>query len=155
MSTRIPSNPLNRAGISYPDPAPGVRLEAQPFLVAGDTYLYRKDNRIIVARLKSTGSSEYLIARERLQIDNNALTEEIRPCEVRGDDACYNEAARLNQVVLPTAYRFWDSNYSTVAASEWGVHWADVSELSVLTGTWETCAETGRLAIEITSAWGE
>jgi len=135
-----------------------VRLDAQPFVVAGDTYLYRQGDSITVARLTTAGSSEYLVARERLQIDSNALTQDIRECETRGGasaDACYNAAARSNQVVLPTAYSFWDSEYSTVAASEWGVHWADVSELSVLTGSWEMCSATGRLAIQITSAWGE
>jgi len=157
VSTWVPSNPLNRSGITYAGPTPTVRLAEQPFLVAGDTYLYRQNGRITVARLTTAGSSEYLVARDRLQIDSNVHTQDIADCEVRAGeqaDACYNAAARENKVVLPTGYRFWDSEYSTVAASEWGVHWADVSELSVLTGTWEICGATGRLAVQITSAYG-
>ena len=156
MTTFFPSNPLNRSGVTYTGPEPRIRLDQQPFLVAGDTYLYRKENEnnIIVARLTTGGSSQYLVSRDRLRIDNNVVTQDIVVCETRNDDACYNDAARRNKVVLPQAYRFWTSNYSTVAASEWGVHWADVSELSTLSGVWEQCADTGRMAIQVTSSYG-
>ena len=60
IDTWVPSNPLNRTD-TYESLLPTVRLESQPFVVAGDTFLYAQNGNITVARLRTAGSSEYLV----------------------------------------------------------------------------------------------
>ena len=148
----VPSDPELRN--VYGAPSPVVRLDSQPFVATGDTFLYRQSGQVTVARLRSSGSSEYMVQRDRLSIDSNALQQPLQECEVRNNDPCYNDAIRENKVVVPASYSFWSSKHSTVAASEWAVHWADTPELSVMTSVWNSCAQKAVLSIDAVSSFG-
>ena len=60
VDTWVPSNPHSR-GDTYEVLSPTIRLESQPFVVAGDTFLYAQHGSVTVARLRTAGSSEYLV----------------------------------------------------------------------------------------------
>ena len=66
VNTWVPRQPHRRTVPGAP--AASVRLEQQPFVVAGETYLYFQDGRVTVARLRTEGDSEYRMTRETLAV---------------------------------------------------------------------------------------
>ena len=162
VMTWEPSSPMDRVVYARAEARPTIRLAQQPFVSAGDIFLYHvlRDtrNEVVIARLRSAGSSEFTVRQDALSIDSNALAYQVYDgpeCEVLSNDECYNNAVLADQVVLPRSYTYWAQEYSAVAVSEWAVHWVDSPELSVLGCVWARChATVPELCLNVESSFG-
>jgi len=144
-------------------PKASIRLQQQPFVAAGDVFLYESTDAdgsrwLVVARLRSSGSSEFSVQQDRLSMNSNAMRRRVyhdeAACNLASNDACYRNAVRSDQVVMPRAFSYWSRKHNTVALSEWSVHWADEPELSVLSCVWAKCLRIPSLCVEVSSSFG-
>ena len=149
------------ARVMYDGPRASLRLEAQPFVLASDIFLYSQAEDgatyLVVARLSSSGSSEFAVQYDRLSMNSNALRRRVyvggEDCVVPSNDLCYSNAVRRDEVVLPTSYGFWTQPQNTVAVSEWAVHWADEPDLSLLSCVWQQCHIARTLCVEVQTSF--
>ena len=120
-----------------------VRLDTQPFAVAGDVMLRIVEDKLRITRLHDTNNGQYTMQHERLNLlhqESVGVLDEEAVCATNGDDSCYNDAMRDNQIVLPQSY-FSNNNVTYVhsVASEWAVHWAVNPENSVYESKIQRC----------------
>jgi len=110
-----------------------VRLETQPFAVAGDVLLSvssdadETEHRIRITRLYDTSNGQFTLQQEFLNLlheESVGVLNEVTQCATKNDDSCYTDAMRNNQIVLPPSYFYTNATYVLATASEWGVHWA-------------------------------
>lgn len=101
-----------------------VRSRLQPFIAAGDVFLYQSadddvSGKIIVTRLYDNKRGDFSLQQEQLSLLTNSAPLEYRQCL---DESCYVQQLRNNHVVLPFGY-FDRENPVRATASEWAVHW--------------------------------
>ena len=84
----------------------GVRMEQQPFVVAGDVLLSVEAEQkvVIVTRLYDVGHGSFQLLNERLTLSSNAHSIEIADCETLGDKQCVETAMSEGKLVLPVAF---------------------------------------------------
>lgn len=120
-----------------------VRLDEQPFAVAGDVMLRIVEDKLRITRLYDTNNGQFTLQHERLNLlhqESVGVLNEGVACVTNSDDSCYNEAIQNNQIVLPSSY--FDNNdmtYVHAVASEWAVHWAVNPEQSVYESKIQRC----------------
>jgi hypothetical protein len=126
--------PLTGALRNRTDPgyAGWVRLDEQPFVVAGDVMLRivarPEGRRLVLTRLFDHNAGQFSLQHEHLGLLHGAGGEVLDAnavCRTLDDTECYNNAVAAGQIVLPPTY--FSSNtltYVPAAASEWAVHWA-------------------------------
>jgi hypothetical protein len=137
----------------------GVRLEQQPFVVAGDVLLSvaprNKTGVIVVTRLYDVGHGSLQMASERLTLTSNSHAIEIAECSTQADQLCLEQAMAVGKVVLPLAFYEVKEGQSyrpvehadggevpgilPAAASRWGVHWAANPALEVYNAVFNFC----------------
>ncbi len=96
----------------------------QPFVAAGDVFLYRGptndvSGQILVTRIYDNKSDDFNLHQEKLPLLTISLPMQYHQCL---NEQCYTEQFRENNIVLPTDY-FIRENPSIATASEWAVHW--------------------------------
>ena len=119
----------NRSDAAY---AGWVRLEAQPFVVAGDVMLRvvtgAEGRRLRLTRLFDHNAGQFSLQHEQLGLLHGECGEVLdadTACQTLDDTECYNSAVAAGQLVLPPSYFSSHTlTYVPAAASEWAVHWA-------------------------------
>jgi hypothetical protein len=101
-----------------------VRSSLQPFVSAGDVFLYENalndvSGQILVTRLYDNKRGDFSLQQEHLSLVTNRVPMQYHKCN---DEACYAQQLRANRVVLPDDY-FLRETPTKSAASEWAVHW--------------------------------
>jgi len=122
-----------------------VRSRLQPFVVAGDVFLYRHEEtdtsgQILVTRLYDNKRGDFSLQQEKLSLVTNTVALQYYQCS---DEACYRRQLRENRVVLPDEY-FVDENLRRATASEWAVHWTATPSSSKCALLADFCAQTSR-----------
>ncbi len=121
-----------------------VRSSLQPFVAAGDVFLYQvaEDDvtgHIAVTRLYDNKRGDFSLQQEKLSLLTNSLLM-LRQCS---DEQCYAEQLRDNRIVLPYDY-FVSGNPTMAAALEWAVHWTATPSTSKCAAVADFCANTMR-----------
>jgi len=149
----------------------GVRLEQQPFVVAGDVLLSIaiRDQKsvVVITRLYDIGHGSLQMASERLTLTSNAHAIEIAECSTQADVECLENAMRNGQVVLPRAFYEVHAGrpveYSDggevpgvlpAAASRWAVHWASNPALEVYSAVFDFCRGKASFNFLVHSSFG-
>lgn len=108
-----------------------VRLDEQPFVVAGDVMLRivsrPEGRRLVLTRLFDHNAGQFSLQHEQLGLlhGEGAEVHADTICQTLDDNECYNNAVAAGQLVLPPSYfTSQQLNYVPAAASEWAVHWA-------------------------------
>ena len=122
-----------------------VRSRLQPFITAGDVFLYQSadddvSGKILVTRLYDNKRGDFSLQQEQLTLLTNSVPMEYRQCL---DEACYKEQLRANRVVLPFGY-FDRENPTKAAASEWAVHWTATPSSKKCAVLLDFCDHTSR-----------
>lgn len=116
---------------------PGVRLAAQPFVIAGDVFLVESGNEVVVTRLYDNGRGAFALAGEELTLLSHQRGVAITSCAVASDRACVAAAAAANTLPREAALRSYfylpQDEQPTLPAtvSPQAVHWAANPERSV------------------------
>jgi hypothetical protein len=150
----------------------GVRLEQQPFVVAGDVLLSVGKNIeqravVVVTRLFDIGHGSLQMLSERLTLTSNSHAIEIAECSTQADRPCIEQAMADGKVVLPLAFYQVQSGRPPehsdggevpgvlpAAASRWGVHWAANPSLAVYTAVFDFCAGKAEFNLLVHSSFG-
>jgi hypothetical protein len=122
-----------------------VRSSLQPFIAAGDVFLYQiptddVSGQIAVTRLYDNKRGDFSLQQEKLSLLTNSVPMQYRQCT---DEECYAEQLRENRIVLPYDY-FIGSNPTKAASSEWAVHWTATPSTSKCAAVADFCADTMR-----------
>ena len=122
-----------------------VRSSLQPFVAAGDVFLYQVaeddvSGHIAVTRLYDNKRGDFSLQQEKLSLLTNSLPMQYRQCS---DEQCYAEQLRDNRIVLPYDY-FVGGNPTMAAASEWAVHWTATPSASKCAAVADFCDHTMR-----------
>lgn len=157
VSTNIPLSQIERDSSlqAMAEAAPYIRLQSQPFVMAGDIMLFIEpatgdgDDQLVVSRLYDNNRGDYTLTNEQLTLANAAVRVPVKICDVPSNNDCRVEAVRAGAIVAPEADRLDPLVSHAVAVSEWGVHWADNPDNSVLANQVTYCAE-GRVNTGIT-----
>ena len=134
--------------------APYIRLGSQPFVMAGDIMLFIEPATeadpaiLVVSRLFDNNRGDYTLSNEQLTLANAAVRVPVFACNTPSDNSCRVEALRGGGVTEPEADRLDPLRSHAVAVSEWGVHWADNPDNSVLATQLEYCSQ-GRVATSV------
>ena len=151
----------------------GVRMEKQPFVVAGDVLLNVGEDTagravVVVTRLYDIGHGSLQMAGERLTLTSNSHAIEIAECSTQADRPCIEQAMADGRVVLPLAfYIVRDAGRPAehtdggevagllpAAASRWAVHWAANPELTVYSALFDFCRDKTRFDLLVHSSFG-
>ena len=122
-----------------------ARSALQPFVVAGDVFLYRSatddvSGQILVTRLYDNKRGDFSLQQEKLSLVTNSFPMQYHQCF---DETCYAQQLRENHVVLPADY-FIGDDPTAAAASEWGVHWTATPSSSKCAAFVDFCTQTSR-----------
>jgi len=122
-----------------------VRSRFQPFIAAGDVFLYQRakddvSGDILVTRLYDNKRGDFSLQQEQLNLVTNNVPMQYHQCL---DEACYLEQLRANRIVLPFGY-FDRENPTVSAASEWAVHWTATPSAKKCALVLDFCAHTSR-----------
>ena len=124
-----------------------VRSALQPFVAAGDVFLYRSasatddvSGQILVTRLYDNKRGDFSLQQEKLSLVTNSLPMQYHQCL---NEQCYTEQLRDNRIVLPGDY-FIRENPSIATASEWAVHWTATPSSAHCALVMDFCAHTTR-----------
>jgi hypothetical protein len=138
---------VNRSLVAWQTKQPWgfVRSRLQPFIAAGDVFLYQNptddvSGQILVTRLYDNKRGDFSLQQEQLTLLTNSVPMEYRQCL---DEACYLEQLRANRIVLPFGY-FDRGNPTIAAASEWAVHWTATPSSKKCAPVLDFCADTSR-----------
>ena len=123
-----------------------VRSERQPFVFAGDMFLYSEERDaqarsgvVRITRLYDNKRGDFSMQQEELSLTTSSLELQYAEC---ASEQCYEEQLQANKIVLPlqvTAKPVYVS-----AVSEWAVHWVSTPDLVNCAIFFEVCA--GRAA---------
>ena len=134
-----------------------VKLDEQPFAVAGDVMLRIVEGKLRITRLYDTNNGQYTLQHESLNLlheESVDVLDQTTECAIKADDSCFNDAMQNNQIVLPPAYfSNEDITYVHAVASEWAVHWAINPENIVYEGKINRCQGRNMDQIEIPSSY--
>lgn len=133
-----------------------IRLQEQPFVVAGDTMLTLEDNSdtgtqaVVVSRLISNG---FIGGPEQLTLTSNARTIPVQDCASQNTQ-CVADAAQDGRLAQPRA--IFSAPPTSIAAtqSEWALHWASNPATEVYSAYFEFCRGTGAFDVIVDSAYG-
>jgi hypothetical protein len=122
-----------------------ARSALQPFVAAGDVFLYRSatdavSGQILVTRLYDNKRGDFSLQQEKLSLVTNSVPMQYYQCM---DELCYAEQLRENRVVLPVDY-FVGVDPTVAAASEWGVHWTATPSSAKCALVVDFCTATSR-----------
>lgn len=118
------------------------RLQAQPFVVAGDVLLFESADglRVEVVRLFNTNGGAFVMQNEHLALGSATKGVETATCEVTSDAACYWNAVKAGKLVLPpTSASVAEGRSFPATASEWAVHWTHNPDNLLLEGFYDAC----------------
>lgn len=121
---------------------PRVRMEKQPFVIAGDVMLTEntQNNAVDVIRLYNNGRGAFALQNEHLSLVSNAREIELVDCEGDERPACVSNAAKNGQLPRPRSYFFTPEQLPAVS-SEWGVHWAANPPNEVYQAFFDFCSQ--------------
>lgn len=142
------SVPLSDTAVTTIDaPVPTIRLERQPFVMAGDIVLYvqaagegETEDSLVVTRLYDNNRGDYSLQNELLLHLDAQQTLPVKTCPNAGDEACAREVVSRNGITKPAPDRLEPLQSHAVAVSEWGVHWADTPDNSVFAADIQWCS---------------
>ena len=122
-----------------------VRSAMQPFVAAGDVFLFRSttnevSGQIVVTRLYDNKRGDFSLQQEKLSLLSSSLPLQYHQCL---NEQCYTEQLRENHIVLPADY-FIRENPSIATASEWAVHWTATPSSAHCALVADFCAHTTR-----------
>ena len=123
-----------------------VRSERQPFVFAGDMFLYSEEQDmqersgvIRITRLYDNKRGDFSMQQEELSLTTSSLELQYAECE---SDACYQQQLQQNKIVLPL--QVTSKPVYVSAVSEWAVHWVSTPDLVNCAVFFEVCS--GRAA---------
>jgi hypothetical protein len=146
-----------------------VRLEQQPFVVAGDVLLSVAPEKrtVVITRLYDIGHGSLQMGSERLTLTSNSHAIEIAECSTQGDRPCIEQAMAAGKVVLPRAFYEVRAGRPAehsdggevpgvlpAAASRWAVHWASNPALEVYTAVFDFCRGRAGFNLLVHSSFG-
>ena len=121
-----------------------IRSNDQPFVVAGDIFLYQKQTDdharsglVFVTRLYDNKRGDFSLQNEQLSLVTNSDALTYAECTT---ELCFDEQLRSNHIVLPDQFFTRASFVSTV--SEWAVHWIATPDLNKCAFVFDYCAGT-------------
>lgn len=121
-----------------------IRTHEQPFVIAGDIFLYQKqtDERhreglVFVTRLYDNKRGDFSLNQEQLSLVTNS--DAIKYVECATED-CFDDALLENHIVLPD--QFFTRASFIAAVSEWAVHWVAAPDLNRCSVVFDYCAGT-------------
>ena len=127
-----------------------VRSERQPFVFAGDMFLYSEERDmqersgvIRITRLYDNKRGDFSMQQEELSLTTSSLELQYAECAT---DVCYQQQLQLNKIVLPL--QVTSKPVYVSAVSEWAVHWVSTPDLGNCAILFEVCS--GRAAGGIT-----
>ena len=143
----------------------GVRLQSQPFVIAGDVILTVQEDGVgqvvVISRLYDVGRSALQLSAERLTLLSNAHAVKVAQCATAGLTQCVAESMSAGFVVLPPSFAqvgaagaVASSLNVPATASKWAVHWAVNPELSIYTAYFQFCRGVSQFQYEVHSSWG-
>lgn len=136
-----------RQGLTY------VRSERQPFVFAGDMFLYSEERDmqersgvIRTIRLFDNKRGDFSLQQEELSLVASDLQLQYAECD---GEACYEGVLQQNKIVLPLQVTSQAPEYIS-AVSEWAVHWVSTPDLGNCAVFFEVCAgrSAGGLSVE-------
>ena len=123
-----------------------VRSERQPFVFAGDMFLYSEERDmqersgvIRITRLYDNKRGDFSMQQEELSLTTSSLELQYAECD---SEACYQEQLQQNKIVLPL--QVTSKPVYVSAVSEWAVHWVSTPDLVNCAIFFEVCS--GRAA---------
>ena len=123
-----------------------VRSERQPFVFAGDMFLYSEEQDmqersgvIRTTRLYDNKRGDFSMQQEELSLTSSSLELQYAECT---SEQCYADRLRENKIVLPLQVTSQPVYVSAV--SEWAVHWVSTPDLGNCAILFEVCS--GRAA---------
>ena len=129
-----------------------VRSERQPFVFAGDMFMYSEEQDaeersgvIRSVRLYDNKRGDFSMQQEELSLVASGLALQYAECVT---DACYQLQLQQNKIVLPLQVTSQPVYMSAV--SEWAVHWVSTPDLGNCAIFFEVCAgrAAGGLTVE-------
>jgi hypothetical protein len=123
-----------------------VRSALQPFVAAGDVFLYRSatnevSGQILVTRLYDNKRGDFSLQQEKLSLLTSSLPMQYYQCL---NEQCYTEHLRDNHIVLPADYFIRENPSITATSSEWAVHWTATPSSAHCALVADFCAHTTR-----------
>ena len=129
-----------------------VRLQEQPFVVAGDVMLFHVKqpvSQVVVTRLFDNNRGDYMLGNEQLTLASSEHAIPVVYCASARDtgdgESCAAESMHQGRLVLDSASQVVDNVNNRVvyqaAASEWGVHWISNPDSTVIGPKFDRCRE--------------
>ena len=119
-----------------------IRSNDQPFVIAGDIFLYPKQTSehdrsglVFVTRLYDNKRGDFSLQQEQLSLLTNSDAIKYVECET---EDCFDLKIRENHIVLPDAF-FTRASFVS-AVSEWAVHWTATPDLKKCSVMFDYCA---------------
>lgn len=143
---------------------PSIRLQSQPFVMAGDIMLFidpaasaDASQTLVISRLYDNNRGDYSLINEQLvhldTVDNERIP--VVTCQTHSDAQCALEAVQAGSITKPMPDRLDPLRSHAVAVSEWGVHWADNPDNAVLSANIEWCAQgSAATSVTVASSYG-
>ena len=157
LNTHMPINninPDNESALAYrindKEGFAAVRLNSQPFVVAGDVLLHAVNvgqadatdaGHVVVSRLYDNNRGSYSIQQEQLGMLSNQQRIPLVVCEVLDSTTCYTETLGSNAIVMPKTYMTSNDFQLLAVSSEWAVHWAVNPENSIFEEVLNYCQD--------------
>ena len=157
LNTHMPINnvnPANESALAYrindKEGFAAVRLNSQPFVVAGDVLLHAVNvgqadatdaGHVVVSRLYDNNRGSYSIQQEQLGMLSNQQRIPLVVCEVLDSTTCYTETLGSNAIVMPKTYMTSNDFQLLAVSSEWAVHWAVNPENSIFEEVLNYCQD--------------
>jgi hypothetical protein len=123
-----------------------VRSERQPFVFAGDMFLYSEEQDmqersgvIRITRLYDNKRGDFSMQQEELSLTTSSLELQYAECD---SEQCYVDRLGQNKIVLPL--QVTSKPVYVSAVSEWAVHWVSTPDLVNCAVFFEVCS--GRAA---------
>lgn len=121
-----------------------IRSNDQPFVIAGDIFLYQKqtDERersgiVLVTRLYDNKRGDFSLQQEQLSLVTNSDAITYVECST---EECVNNQILENNIVLPD--QFFTRPSFVSAVSEWAVHWIATPDLNKCSVVFDYCSGT-------------
>ena len=121
-----------------------IRSNDQPFVIAGDIFLYPRQTNdhdrsglVFVTRMYDNKRGDFSLQQEQLSLVTNSDAIKYVECET---EDCFDLQILENHIVLPDAF-FTRASFVS-AVSEWAVHWAATPDLNKCSVMFDYCAGT-------------
>ena len=121
-----------------------IRTNDQPFVIAGDIFLYQKETNerqreglVFVTRLYDNKRGDFSLQQEQLGLVTNSDSIKYVECDT---EDCFDHAILDNHLVLPD--QFFTRASFLAAVSEWAIHWTAVPDLTRCSVVFDYCSAT-------------